>query len=41
MDRNVAAARAAGWQAIRFDDAGQCAEALAGHGFAPRALPRP
>ena len=36
MDKNVAAARAAGWQAIRFDDAAQCADALAGHGLLRR-----
>ena len=32
MEKNVAAARAAGWQAIRFDDAGQCTEALVAAG---------
>jgi putative hydrolase of the HAD superfamily len=36
VERNVVAARAAGWQAIRFDDAAQCAAAIADHGFAPR-----
>jgi putative hydrolase of the HAD superfamily len=33
MEKNVVAARAAGWQAFRFDDAEQCAVALAAAGL--------
>jgi putative hydrolase of the HAD superfamily len=36
MEKNVVAARTAGWQAIRFDDAGQCEEALAAAGLLAR-----
>jgi putative hydrolase of the HAD superfamily len=33
MEKNVVAARAAGWQAIRFDDAEQCATELVAAGL--------